>query len=108
MKDRQKVEAAKWMKRLIMECMERHIRVKYAQWRDNVKILTSREDLLERIITKLKTRRLKRLAFNTYLDKLELTRQDIRDDLRGDKARQLLNDRLKKSCFEKMRRSAVN
>lgn len=57
-----------------MESMERHLRVKYVQWRENVKILSSREQLLEKIITSLVTRRMKRLAFNTYLDKLEITR----------------------------------
>ena len=87
------------MKHLVMEAMLRHIRVKYVQWRENVKMLTTREQRLERILTKLNTRRLKRLAFNTYLDKVELTRQDQRDNLRGDKARHLLSERLKRRCF---------
>ncbi len=78
LKDRQKVEAAKFMKKLIMSTFERHLRVKYVKWRDSVNYLIDRERRIEKILLKLHDRRLKRLGFNTFIDKFEITNEDLR------------------------------
>jgi hypothetical protein len=96
------------MKKLIMSAFERHLRVKYVKWRDSVDYLIDRERRIERILLKLHDRRLKKLGFNTFLDKFEICVEDSRQDKIGDKGRQTISDNLKKSCFKKIHQNAIN
>jgi hypothetical protein len=67
-----------------MSAFERHLRTKYVKWRDSVNYLIERESRLERILLKQNERRMKRLGFNTFLDKIQICRDDVKSDKIGD------------------------
>lgn len=96
------------MKKLVMSAFERHLRVKYVKWRDSVNYLINREQRVEKILLKLHDRRLKKLGFNTFIDKVKICNDDIEQDKIGDRGRQTISDNLKRSCFIKMRQNAIN
>jgi hypothetical protein len=73
-----------------------------------VNYLIEREQRIERILLKQNERRMKRLGFNTFMDKIQICREDQQDDKAGDQARELLSNRLKMNCFNKMKRNALN
>ena len=58
------------MKKLVMSAFERHLRVKYVKWRDSVNYIINREQRIEKILLKLHDHRLKKLGFNTFIDKV--------------------------------------
>jgi hypothetical protein len=88
-KHRQKVEACKSLKKLVMDAFNRHIQIKFAQWQRNMQAKIQKVAVLDRQLVRYE-RRLKRLAFIQYCEKTDLVIQDVKGDQRGAEARALL------------------
>lgn len=72
------------MKKIVVTAHQRFLREKFHLWRQNVESRAAKEQATERLVIKV-DRRLKRLAFKKYLDKItDLIKEEVSDKRIGE------------------------